>query len=252
MSTVTPTSRSRMRRFGASLVAGLALFGPLALAPAAHAATPTATLTLEVAPTTATEGDTVVVTVRGSGVTDLYAYDLVLSVDDSLLEPTGDGATGPDGGFTSAVAASGDVTVSHTRLGTSPGLSSAGFLVLASVPLRTLAPGTARIELSAVRLVSSAGEATTLGSGASVSLPIGAPATPTPTPTASATPTSTPTPTASASPTPTASASPTPGGSGLATTGVDAAVWMTSGAIGIALVAAGALFVARRRQGVRE
>ncbi|MDQ1135634.1 hypothetical protein QE410_000433 [Microbacterium sp. SORGH_AS 1204] len=264
MSTVTPTSRSRMRRFGASLVAGLALFGPLALAPAAHAAAPTATLTLEVAPTTPTEGDTVVVTVRGSGVTDLYAYDLVLSVDDSLLEPTGDNATGPDGGFTSAVATSGDVTVSHTRLGTSPGLSSADPLVLASVPLRTLAPGAARIELSAVRLVSSTGEATTLGSGASASLPIGAPTTPTPvptasasptptpTPTASATPTSTSTPTASASPTPTASASPTPGASGLATTGVDAAVWMTSGAVGIALVAAGTLFVARRRQGVRE
>ena len=39
---------------------------------------------------------------------------------------------------------------------------------------------------------------------------------------------------------------------GLATTGVDAAAWLTSGAVGVVLLAAGALLVARRRQGVRE
>jgi hypothetical protein len=247
-----------MRRFGASLVAVLALFGPLAVASAAHAAPPTAVLTVEVAPATAAVGDTVTVTVRGSGVTDLYAYDLVLSTDDLLLEPTGDAATGPEGGYTSAVAAPGEVTISHTRLGTSPGLSSTGQIVLASLPVRVLAAGTARIELSTARLVSSTGEVTTSAAGASTSLSITAFPTPTPTPTSTTTPiptptpTATPMPTASASPSPTGSAAASPGGSGLAATGVDAAAWLTSGAVGVVLLAAGALLVARRRQGVRE
>lgn len=266
MSTTTSLRRARMRRFGAALAAGLALFGPLAVASAAHAAPPTAVLTVEVAPTTAAVGDTVVVTVRGSGVTDLYAYDLVLSADDLLLEPTGDAPTGPEGGYTSAVAAPGEVTISHTRLGTSPGLSSTGQIVLASVPVRVLAAGTARIELSAARLVSTTGEVTTNAAGASISLPLTAVPTPTPTPTATATPaptattsptptstaTAAPIPTASASPSPTGSAAARPGGSDLAATGADAAAWLTSGAVGVVLLAAGALLVARRRQGVRE
>ncbi|MCI9858559.1 cohesin domain-containing protein [Microbacterium proteolyticum] len=268
MPTTTSARRSRMRRFGASLVASLALIGPLAVASAAHAAPPTAVLTVEVAPATAAVGDTVVVTVRGSGVTDLYAYDLVLSADDLLLEPTGDAPTGPEGGYTSAVAAPGEVTISHSRLGTSPGLSSTGQIVLASVPVRVLAVGTARIELSAARLVSSTGEVTTNASGASTSLSITATPSPSPTatpaptasatpaPTSTATPTSTPTttstPTASASPSPTGSAAAAPGGSDLATTGVDAAALLTSGVVGVVLLAAGALLVARRRQGVRE
>lgn len=262
MSASLRSRRSRMRRFGASIVAGLALLGPLAAASAAHAAPPTAALSLEIAPATAAEGDTVVLTIRGSGVSDLYAYDLVLSAADSLLEPTGATPTGPEGGFTSAVPASGDVIVSHTRLGTSPGLSSTGPIALASVSLRAVAVGTARIELAAVRLVSSTGEVTTLGAGAAVSLPITAlpaptptatpSASPSPTPTASPTPTSTPAATASASPSPTGSAAAASGGSDLANTGLDASAWLIPGAVGVALVGAGALFVARRRQGVRE
>ncbi|MEV7828747.1 cohesin domain-containing protein [Microbacterium enclense] len=247
-----------MRRFGAALVAGFALLGPLCVAPAAHAAPPAAVLTVDVASTTAAVGDTVVVTVSGSGVSDLYAYDLVLSADDLLLEPTGDAPTGPEGGFTSAVAAPGEVTITHTRLGTSPGLSSTGRIVLTSVPVRVLAVGTARIKLSAARLVSSTGEVTTSAAGASATLSLTAVPAPTPSPTATATPTPTPTPTAT--PAPTASASPSPtgsaaagsGGSALATTGADAAAWLTSGVVGVVLLAAGGLLVARRRQGVRE
>lgn len=252
MPTLIPSPRSRMRRFGVSLVAGLAFLGPLAAAPAAHAAEPTAELTVEVQPTAVAEGDTVVVAVRGSGVTDLYAYDLVLTVDDDLLTPTGEAPTGPDGGYTSAVAEPGAVTVSHTRLGTSPGLSGSGPLVLASAPLRALAAGTARIELTAVRLVSSTGEVSTLGAGASVSLPIAAPGTPTPTPTATATPSAAPTAAATVTPAPIGSSASTPGSSDLAATGVDTGTWLVTGAVGVVLLAAGALFVARRRQGVRE
>lgn len=255
MPTHTPSPRSRTRRLGVALVAGLALLGSLAAAPAASAAEPTADLTLEVQPASVAVGDTVTVTVSGSGVTDLYAYDLVLSVDGDLLAPAGDEPIGPDGGYTSAVAEPGTVTISHTRLGTSPGLSGGEPVVLAGAPLHALAAGTARIELSAVRLVSSTGEVSTLGAGASASIAIAATPTATPTPTTTpaptATPTAAPTATATATPAPTGSAAAAPGSSDLAATGVDTGAWLISGAVGVALLAAGALFLARRRQGVR-
>ena len=244
MSSHAPASPPRAaRRLGAALVAALALFGPLAAAPAANAAPPAPTFSLELTPTTATEGDTIVATVTGTGVSDLFAYDLVFTVTEGMLESADDLPTGPDGGFTSAVDGPGTVTVSHTRLGTSPGLS--GEIVLATVPLHAIGSGAARVELSSVRLVSSSGEAATQTAVAAETVTLAA--LPTPTPTPSATPTASESASPSASSTPAAVAS-----NDLATTGVDAAPLLISGAIGIALIAAGAVFVARRRQGVRE
>lgn len=246
MSAHTPASPPRAaRRLGAALVAALALFGPLAVAPAAHAAAPAATFALELTPASATEGDTIVATVTGAGISDLFAYDLVFAVTDGVLEAADDLPTGPEGGFTSAVDGPGTVTVSHTRLGTSPGLSGSG--VLATVPLHAIGSGTARVELTSVRLVSSTGETATQTAVASETVDLAALPTPTPTPTPSATPT----PSVSASPS-ASSAPATTGSNDLATTGVDATPLLISGAVAVALIAAGAVFVARRRQGVRE
>lgn len=243
MSAHTPASPPRAtRRLGAALVAVLALFAPLAAASAAHAADPAATLALELSSSSATEGDTIVATVTGTAISDLYAYDLVLTVTEGVLE-SADAPTGPEGGFTSAVDGPGTVTVSHTRLGTSPGLS--GTVVLATVPLHAVGSGTARVELTSVRLVSSTGEAAEQTEVASTTVELEA--LPTPEPSVS--------PSASASPSPSASASAVPAVSGpsdLATTGVDATAWLISGAVGVALIAVGALIVVRRRQGVRE
>jgi len=248
MSAHSPAPRPRVaRRLGAALVAALALFGPLIAAPAAHAAPPSATLSLTLSPTSATAGDPFVATITAAAVNDLYSYDLEVTFDPALVEPAADAPTGPAGGFTSTVTGPGTVTVSHTRLGTSPGLSGASDVVLASLPLRSLAAGAAVIELSSVRLVSSTGEVVTASDVASATVVIAATPVPVPQPSES----SSPSPSSAAS----SSATPAPAGQGpgdLATTGVDATPWWIAGALGIALIAAGALFVIRRRQAVQE
>ncbi|OZD56614.1 hypothetical protein CH252_04875 [Rhodococcus sp. 06-1477-1B] len=234
------------RRLGAALVAALAFLGPVIAAPAAHAAPPAATLTLEVSPASVTAGDALVATITGAGVSDLYSYDLELTFDPALLAPAAEAPTGPAGGFTSAVTGPGTLTVSHTRLGTSPGLSGASGVVLASVPLRSIAAGSALVQLSSVRLVSSTGDVVTANAVASGTVVIAAAPVPAPQPSASS-----PSPTVSASPSPTpVPAAQAPGG--LATTGIDATPWWIAGALGVALVAGGSLFVLRRRQAVGE
>lgn len=246
MTSYSPAPRPRsVRRLGAALVAALALFGPLAAATAAHAAPPAAILSLEIDPTNVTAGDPFTVTITGSAVSDLYSYDLELTFDPALVEPATEAPTGPAGGFTSTVTGPGTLTVSHTRLGTSPGLS--GEVVLASVPLRSLAAGSAVVELSSVRLVSSTGDVVTANAVASGTVVIAAVPVPEPQPSAS----SSPTPSVSAS----ATATPAPAAQGpgdLATTGIDATPWFISGALGVALLAGGTLLVLRRRQAVRE
>lgn len=248
MTAHSPASHPRSaRRLGAALVAALALFGPLAAAPAAHAAPPTATLSLEIDPAEVTAGDPFVVTVTGAAVSDLYSYDLELTYDPALVEPATDAPTGPAGGFTSTVTGPGTLTVSHTRLGTSPGLSGTSDVVLASIPLRSLAAGSALVQLSSVRLVSSTGEVVTANDVASGTVVIAAVPVPEPQPSDP----SSPSPSVSAS----ATAAPAPAAQGpndLATTGVDATPWFVSGALGVALLAGGTLLVLRRRQAVRE
>jgi len=247
MSAHSPASRPRVaRRLGAALVAALALFGPVLAAPAAHAAPPAATLSLSVSPASATAGDAFIATITGSGVSDLYSYDLEITFDPTLLAPAADAPTGPAGGFTSTVTGPGSLTVSHTRLGTSPGLSGASGVVLASIPLQSLAAGSAAVELSSVRLVSSTGDVVTATAVASETVVVAAAPVPEPQPS-----TSSPSPSTSAS----ATATPAPaakGPGGLATTGVDTTPWWIAGALGVALIAGGALFVLRRRQAVQE
>ncbi|MCM3502117.1 cohesin domain-containing protein [Microbacterium sp. P26] len=240
------------RRLGVALTAALALLGPVvAAAPAAHAAPPTAALALSLSSADVTTGDTFVATITGSGVSDLYSYDLEIAFDPALFVPTGDEPTGPSGGFTSAVTDADTVTVSHTRLGTSPGLESTGDVTLASVPFRAVAAGSTAVGVTSVRLVSSGGDVTTAVTVASAPLVIAA--APTPSPTPSPTATASPSPSASASPSTTPSAAPAANGpGGLAATGIDTAAWLISGALGVSLIAAGALFVLRRRQGVSE
>jgi len=246
---ITAPRPKAARLLGAALGATLALFGALAAAPAAYAAPPAATLTLQVAPSTATEGDTVTVTVVGSNVSDLYAYDLQLSFDPALIAPGAAAPTGPSGGFTSSSIGTGTLTVSSTRLGTSPGLSGTSGVVLASIPLRTLAAGSPRIDLSSVRLVSSPGDVVTAASVASSTVTVAAAPAPAPQPSESASTA----PAVSTTPPPSTTALPAATGpSDLATTGFDATPWLISGAVGIALIAGGALFVLRRRQAVGE
>lgn len=241
------------RRGLAALVSTLAIAGSLALAPAAVAAPPAATLGLDVT-ATATTGGTVTVTVTADAVSDLYAYDLELTAPAALVAEVGS-ATGPDGGFTSttADAASGTVTVTHTRLGTSPGLGSdpaapTAPITLATMTLRAQTAGVAEIALSSARLVSTTGDVVTVVDAASASTTITAAPLPDP---------GTTTPPPSTGTTPGTGTGTTPGVSGqvagdLAATGATPTPWLIAGAVGVVLIAAGALVVIRRRQAVSE
>ena len=130
--------------------------GSVALAPAAFAAAPAASISIDVSPDEATEGDTLEVTVTSTGTSDLYAYDLIFTYDPAVLEFDEDSAVGPDGGFTTGALGDGLIAVTHTRLGTSPGLT--GAVELASFSFRAIDGGDTEIALASAELVSSTDE----------------------------------------------------------------------------------------------
>ena len=144
----------------AILTTCLAAVGASALgAPAASAAPPTGTITVEATPQ-ATEGGTVDVTIAATGLADLYAYSLVLEYDPTRLKFDAGSPESPDGGFTAESTEAGTLTITHTRLGTSPGLS--GALDLASFSFTAIDGGAAAVDLSQASLVSSSNESVTL------------------------------------------------------------------------------------------
>lgn len=241
-------ARRRTRRLAALASTALALAATtIVAAPAsAFAPPPAAVITIEATPAEATEGDTIQVVVTAASVTDLYAYDLAIAFDPALLAFVDDSATGPDGGFTSAVPTADGITVSHTRLGTSPGLTTGEntpTVQLAAFSFTALGGGDATIALSTVRLVNSFDETIDLAEVDTATVTLTALPDPEPSPE----------PTSSPTPSPTA---PVGAGAGtstpLATTGADAAPWLITGAVAVAVIAAGTLFVIRRRRAVSE
>lgn len=111
-------SRRRLGR-RAALVGGLAVAATALTAPA-HAAPSVSDATLD-APSSVEVGALITVTVAAAGAVDLYAYDLAVSYDPDLVELVEDSVVTPDGGFSDvADDAAGTVSVTHTRLGTSP------------------------------------------------------------------------------------------------------------------------------------
>lgn len=251
MSALTPGERMRrLRRRGAAALLALAAAsaGSLAAAPAAVAAPPAASLTLTVTPA-ATEGQPVTVTIAATNVTDLYAYDFTLQFDPALLSVDAATAAGPDGGFTSATTGPGTVTLSHTRLGTSPGLTAAAPITLGTLTLTARDGGTATVALASTRLVSSTAEVTPLTAVASTTTQLTA--LPDPAPGGGGSPVASPSPSPSAS-LGSGGLAASGGRDDLATTGTDATPWMIAGAVGVALVAAGTVVVLRRRQAVRS
>lgn len=169
------TSRPERRRLSPrpSRLLALAASTLLALvagAATAHAAPPEATVTIDVAESSRV-GDTVTVVVRATDVVDLYAYDLTLGFDAELLRPVGT-PSGPDGGHTSSRSGDGTLGLTHTRLGTSPGLE--GDAVLGTVGFTALAPGETEISLDGLELVSSTDETSTPGDLPTASVTISA------------------------------------------------------------------------------
>ncbi|MEV8268535.1 cohesin domain-containing protein [Microbacterium sp. NPDC076911] len=246
MPQLTPTSRARRPRGRAlATLAAIAamLGGSLALAPAANAAE--AGDVAITAPSTVTAGDTVEVSIDASATSDLFAYDVTVSYDSTLLEFDADSSTFPDGGFDSVTEGTDEVTFTSTRLGTSPGLEAGQTLV--SFSFTALTDGSADIAISSLTLVGSAGDTTLLSDVDSVTTTIDAVATtPTATPTASASASATATPTDDATDvSDSTDASSTDGD--LAVTGSDATVWVVLGIIAFVALAAGAVLVLRRK-----
>lgn len=245
-----PTSRTRPPRARtrtlAVVAATLALLGgSIALAPAAVAATGV-TVT---APGTVAAGAPVTVAITADAGADLFAYDLTVRYDPALLQYAGASETYPAGGFGAVTQTPGVVSFTHTRLGTSPGLTGAQTLVTFS--FTALASGAATVTLTGATFLDSAGTPQPLPVPVSTPVQID--------PAVSAPPAG---PAPSASPSPAAGAPSAGSGSGggggasagtpagmLGETGGDPTGWLVSGAIGIALVALGTVFAIRRRRG---
>lgn len=244
-------SRSPLRAVAAAGGAAL-LVG--ALAPAVVAAPMAEDLTLA-GPAEVALGDEVTLDLAAVAAEDLYSYAVEVTYDPALLTYVS-ATPGLEGGYDAAASQEGVVTVTHTRLGTSPGL--AGDLALGSLTFTAVGDGDASL-VATTSLVGS-DEALAEGPGGELLVAIAAPEpTPTETPTDEPTedPTGEPTATDSADPDPSASsttgspvatdgASDSAGGSGsggLASTGAQVGILA---ALAAAAVAAG-VFLLRRK-----
>ncbi|MTE23004.1 cohesin domain-containing protein [Microbacterium sp. ZXX196] len=236
-------------RLAPALAIGALVAGSVAVAPAAYAAAPDITGLAVSAVSSAEIGEEVAVDVTGDA-TDLFAYEITVDFDPALLDYVG--ATWPDGGVGVVDETSGEVTVSYTRLGTSPGLEGEG-LTLASLQFETLAAGEAAVTVSGATAVSSTTETVALDAGASARIAIAAEVPPTVEPD--------PEDDVVASPTPSVA----PAGSGsdddgaasagdeaaasddLLATGGDSGAWILAAGLGVAILALGATLLVRRR-----
>lgn len=219
MSNSTP---ARPRHRHAALMAGALAVGlSLAAASPALAAPTLSSVTLTVSPTTLEVGETVVASATLVATTDVFAYEVVFSYDDEIFEYVEGSATGPEGGFDVANEGPGTVTLTHTRLGTSPTIS--GDLTLTAEFL-SIGDGETSIDIPLVTLLDSEGAATPLtDAAASEELTVE--------PVEVVQPSPSPSPSTSASPSP--SAPPTDDGGPLAFTGST-----IGGSIAIIVVAA--------------
>lgn len=159
----------------------LLAFGLVAGTATAASAAPSAVVAVS-APASVAQGERWEMTITASDVTDLFAYDLHLTMDAAALALVASEVTGPEGGFTSSTATDSGYVVTHTRRGTSPGLD--GDQTLARLVFEARGEGTVPVDLSAVQLVGADGATLDLDVVADLEVDIEAPAaTPTPTPT---------------------------------------------------------------------
>jgi hypothetical protein len=126
---------------------------------------------LALSPASLKVGETLSVTVSARGLTDMYGYEIALSVDDRLLEFV----SGEDmqSGFQWApTVAGGTVTLIHSQVGAVPGLT--GDQELYTLKFKAKQAGTASIQLTSVKIVDSRENANArdgyIGDGASVTI----------------------------------------------------------------------------------
>jgi hypothetical protein len=230
------------RRLRTAVLSGVVALGLSLLgAGPALAAPSTASVSLTATPEV-TVGETVDVGIGLLGTADIYAYEVTVSYDPALFSYVDGSATAPAGGFDTVKQADGEVTLVHSRLGTSPALSGD---LAATLQLTAIGSGTGSSGLSAasVTLVDPAGETTTLTDAATAAVTIAPLATATPTPTPTPSPTATTTPGTGTDPASTGTAGSST--AGLAATGFGIGALLL---VAAAAVAAGVLLVIRRRR----
>jgi Asp-tRNA(Asn)/Glu-tRNA(Gln) amidotransferase A subunit family amidase len=155
-------------RAGALVLTAVTVVGASSLVAAPASADPAVpTIAIDTA-AAATEGTTLDVSVSASGTADLYAYSLRISYDPKLLEFDPDSLQGPKDGFTVDTTGDGSLTITSTRLGTSPGLS--GDTGLGSFSFTVIDGGTAHISVANASLVDSSDRATPLTDAAAASV----------------------------------------------------------------------------------
>ncbi|MFP5359989.1 MAG: cohesin domain-containing protein [Actinomycetes bacterium] len=243
----SPSHRARVRRSVAvsgAVAVALASFGA-----SGAVAAPSSSPAVVTAPATATVGDVIDVAVSIPGATDVFAFEVDLDFDPALLDYVDGSATGPDGGFTSASVTGGTLTVTSTRLGTSPSLE--GDIDAITAQFTVIAAGDATLDLSSLALVGADSAVVTAEDVDATELTLEAAAEPTPEPSSpspepsqepSATPSEEPSATPEPSSEPTASAEPVD--DSLSSTGADIALPVTLAALAIV---AGLALVLRRK-----
>lgn len=245
----SPSHRARVRR-------SVALSGAVAVALASFGASgavaaPSSSSGVVTAPATATVGDVIDVAVSIPGATDVFAFEADLDFDPALLDYVDGSATGPDGGFTSASVTGGTLTVTSTRLGTSPSLE--GDIDAITAQFTVIAAGDATLDLASLALVGADTAVVTAEDVDTTELTLEAAAEPTPEPSSpspepSQEPSATPSPSEEPSATPEPSSEPTasaaPVDDSLSSTGADVALPVTLAALAIV---AGLALVLRRK-----
>ncbi len=200
-------------------------------------------LVISATPAEASVGDTITVTAVATGLVDAYAYDLDIAYDPEVLDYVVDSETLPAGGFGTADAADGIVSVVSTRLGTSPGLT--GTQTLVTVTFTAIADGDTTIALTGGRVVDSAGTTADIDTGSpTLVAPISIAAEETPgtgTPGTPGTPGN-----GAGSGAGTGNGTTGTDADALANTGADAAPWFLLGGLAVALIIGGTVLVRRR------
>jgi hypothetical protein len=168
------------RRGGAAVAAGsaLALAVGLLAATGASAEPDVQAFTVSSSSPSVTVGDRITVTVAASSVDDLYAYSVDLGYDPALLQYVGKSAATDISGATYEKVSSGEVEVTHTKLGTSPAAS--GDVTLVTATFTAIGSGAATVTASDLTSVTTDVESTsTTTVGSTVVGIAAAPAAPT-------------------------------------------------------------------------
>lgn len=157
-----------MKRCGTiGVVSGALLAGALAVSPA-RAEGPS--FAVSTSKPTVGVGEQVTVTVAAENVQDVYAYELALDYDETRLAYVPDSASTDTTGSTYASLAGGDLSVLHTKLGTSPAAS--GDVTFVSATFTALRSGPAKVSVPALELVGAGGATTDVDDVAAASVTV--------------------------------------------------------------------------------